>query len=56
MERGGAKERKSIDVSEMYFARKQEEGPKEQEKENGTREIRIIHDVLIDVRKGIQHR
>jgi hypothetical protein len=37
----------------VYLAAEKQEGPKKQEKEYRTGEVRVVHDVLVDARKRV---
>ena len=56
VQREGADEREAVDVSEMDFSRKEQEGAEEEEEEDGAREVGVVHYVLVDAGEGVEHR
>ena len=41
-------------VTEVYFAAEKEKKAKEEEEEDGTEEVGVVHDVLVDTCEGIE--
>lgn len=56
VESEGAKNGDTVDISVKNFAREEKECTVENDVEKGAVEITIIHEVLIDSRKRIEHR
>lgn len=56
MQGGAAEEGEAVDVAEVDLAGEQEEGAEEEEEEDGAREVRVVHDVLVDAREGVEDR
>ena len=51
----GAHEGEAVDVAEVHFSGKEEEGAEEQEEEDGAGEVGVVHDVLGDGVQGIEY-
>jgi hypothetical protein len=49
-----AEEGEAVDVSEVDLAREEENGAEEEEEEEGTGEVGIVHEVLVDVAEGVE--
>jgi len=49
-----AEEGEAVDVAEVDFAAEEEEGAEEEEEEDGTGEVGVVHDVLVDAREGVE--
>ena len=56
MQGEGADEGEAVDVAEMDFSGKQEEGAEEEEEEDWAREVGVVHYVLGDGVQGVQYR
>lgn len=54
MKRTASQEGKAVDVAEMYFSGEEEEEAEQKEEQYRTGEIRVVHEVLIDVAEGVQ--
>ena len=52
----GADEGEAVDVAEMDFSGKEEEGAEEEEEEDWAREVGVVHYVLRDGVQGVQYR
>lgn len=50
----GADEGEAVDVAEVDFAAEEEEGAEEEEEEDGTGEVGVVHDVLVDAGEGVE--
>jgi hypothetical protein len=51
----GTEKSEAIDVSEMDFAAKEEEGAKEEEEEDGASQVGVVHNVLVDAGKRVEY-
>ena len=56
MEGQGANEGETVDVPEMHFSGKEEKGAEKEEKEDGAREVGVVHYVLGDGLERVEYR
>jgi hypothetical protein len=54
MQRDGAQEGEAVDVAEVEAAREGEEDAEGQEVHNGSREVGVVHYVLVDTSEGVE--
>lgn len=56
MEREGADQGQAVDVAEVDFPTEEEKGAEEDEEEDGSREVAVVHEVLVHAREWVEHR
>lgn len=53
---GRAEEGEAVDVAKVDLSGEEQEEAEEEEEEHGAKEVRVVHDVLIDVSEGVEYR
>ena len=55
MEGDCADEGETVDIAKMYLTTEEQEGTEKEEEEDGTEQVGVIHNVLVDARHGIKN-
>lgn len=56
MERERADQGQAVDVAEMHFPAKEEKRAEENEEEDRSCEVAVVHQVLVHAREWVEHR
>lgn len=54
MKRDTAYESEAVNISKVDFSAEKKEGAEEEEEEDGTREVGVVHYVLVDAGEGVE--